>query len=61
MYACRSAALPGYTWTSSEDATGFLPGWECRKLESPLPGGSLSQWLTGFKIVKLIEGFPFEP
>jgi len=55
MYACQSDALPGYTWTSSTDATGSLPGWTCQRLEKPLPGSSLSQWLTGYKIVKLIE------
>jgi hypothetical protein len=56
MWACQSAALPGYIWTSSQDATDFLPGWTCEKLEEPLPGSSLSQWLTGWKIVRLIEG-----
>jgi hypothetical protein len=55
MYACQSAALPGYTWTSSVDATGFLPGWHCEALETPLPGSSLSQWLTSWKVVRLIE------
>jgi hypothetical protein len=58
MYACQSAALPGYTWASSSDATDFLPGWTCVALEEPLPGSSLSSWLTSWKIVKLIEGFP---
>ena len=56
MYACQSAALPGYTWVSSTDATGFLPGWTCARLEEPLPGSSLSSWLTSYKIVRLIEG-----
>lgn len=56
MYACQSDALPGYTWTSSTDATGFLPGWHCEALEEPLPGSTLSQWLTSWKIVRLIEG-----
>jgi hypothetical protein len=59
MWACRSAALPGYVWTSTADATGFLPGWECVKLEKPLEGSSISQWFTGWKIARLIEGFPF--
>lgn len=56
MYACQSDSLPGYTWTSSTDATGFLPGWHCERLDAPLPGSSLSQWLTSWKIVRLIEG-----
>lgn len=56
MWACQSASLPGYTWTSSTDATDFLPGWTCTALEKPLPGATLSQWLTSWKIVRLIEG-----
>lgn len=56
MYACQAASLPGYTWTSTTDATGFLPGWHCVPLEEPLPGSTLSQWLTSWKIVRLIEG-----
>lgn len=59
MWACRSAALPEYTWTSSTDATGFLPGWTCERLEKPLPGSSLQQWLTTRRIVQIIEEFPF--
>lgn len=59
MYVCRAAALPGYTWVSTTDATDFLPGWECRALEKPLEGSSLTQWLTGWKIARLIEGVPF--
>jgi len=56
MYVCQSAALPGYSWTSTVDATDFLPGWTCEALEKPLPGSTLSQWLTSWKIVRLIEG-----
>lgn len=59
MYACTSSQLPGYTWASSSDATNFLPGWTCERLEKPLPGGTLSQWLTSYKIIKLIERWPF--
>jgi hypothetical protein len=59
MYACHSASLPGYVWTSTEDATGFLPGWVCEKLEQPLPGSSVSGWSTAYKIARLIEGLPF--
>jgi hypothetical protein len=58
MWACHSQALPGYIWTSSQDATGFLPGWECVRLEEPLPGSSLTEWLTSYKIIRLIEGIP---
>lgn len=58
MYACRYASLPGYTWTSSSDQTGALPGLTCERLDKPLPGGSLSQWLTGYKIIRLIEELP---
>jgi len=57
MYACQSASLPGYTWTSTEDATGFLPGWTCERLDKPLPGSSASAWATAWKIARLIEGF----
>lgn len=53
---CQSAALPGYTWVSSEDATDFLPGWSCERLEHPLPGSSSSAWATMWKLVRLIEG-----
>jgi len=55
MYACRSAALPGYTWTSTTDESGSLPGWVCEPLEKPLPGSSLSQWFSAFKVAQLIE------
>lgn len=56
MWACHSEALPGYVWTSSTDATDFLPGWVCEKLEEPLEGSSSSGWATAYKVVKLIEG-----
>ncbi len=56
MWVCQSAALPGYSWTSSSDATDFLPGWSCEALEHPLPGTSLNQWLTSYKVIRLIEG-----
>lgn len=59
MWACHSAELPGYVWTSTSDATGFLPGWVCEPLERPLEGSSLSQWVTAQKVVRLIEQFPF--
>lgn len=60
MWVCRSAALPGYTWISSSDATDFLPGWECQRLEKPFSGSKLSQWFTAYKLAKLIEGqWPF--
>lgn len=59
MYVCQSAALPGYTWVSTTDATDFLPGWTCRALEKPLPGSSLTSWFTSWKIVRLIESLPF--
>lgn len=59
---CRSAALPGYTWISSSDASGFLPGWECRALEKPFSGSKLQQWFTAKKLMELIEGeWPFLP
>lgn len=57
MYACHAAELPGYVWTSTRDATGFLPGWVCVPLERPLPGSSLSSWFTTWKIARLIESF----
>lgn len=53
--------MPGYVWTSTEDATGFLPGWHCEKLEKPLPGSSYSGWATAYKIARLIEKLPFIP
>lgn len=59
MYACHSEALPGYVWTSTSDATGFLPGWVCEPLEEPLEGSSIAQWFTTWKIARLIEGVPF--
>ena len=36
MYACQSAALPGYTWVSANDATDFLPGWDLRAARAPV-------------------------
>jgi len=59
MWACHSDALPGYVWTSSTDATGFLPGWHCVRLEEPLPGSTFSGWAIAYKIVRLIEQLPF--
>lgn len=55
MYVCTSAALPEYKWTSSVDATDFLPGWTCEPLEHPLPGSSLQSWLRTSKVIRLIE------
>lgn len=59
MYACHSDALPGYVWTSTSDATDFLPGWKCVKLAEPLPGSTVSGWFTGWKVARLIEQFHF--
>lgn len=56
MYACHAASLPGYVWTSTTDATDFLPGWSCEKLEEPLPGSSEAGWATAYKVARLIEG-----
>jgi hypothetical protein len=56
MWACQAASLPGYTWASSSDATGFLPGWSCEPLEEPLPGASDNNWNVAYKVVRLIEG-----
>ncbi len=60
MWVCQSSQLPGYVWTSLSDATDFLPGWKCEKLEKPLPQSRLQQWITQWKILRLIEHFPFE-
>ncbi len=59
MYACHAAELPGYVWTSTTDQTDALPGWSCERLEKPLEGSTLSQWLSGYKIASLIEQLPF--
>lgn len=58
MWACQLAGLPAIQWSSSKDLTGDYPGIDCRRLESPLPGGTLSQELGWYKIARLIEGFP---
>lgn len=51
---CQSSALPGYTWVSAEDATDFLPGWTCVRVDKPLPGSSANAWYLMWKIVRLI-------
>ncbi len=56
MWACQADSLPGYTWVSSSDATGFLPGWHCEPLENSSLGAGLQEWLTSWKIVRLISG-----
>lgn len=56
-WVCHSEALPGYVWVSSSDATGFLPGWECRRIEGELPNsGGPTSWATMWKLARLIQG-----
>lgn len=57
-WICESDALPAIKWASTTDRTGWLPGWTCSKLETPLPGTIPRQWLTWGKIAQLIEDLP---
>jgi len=56
MWVCQSVAVPGVLFSSTSDQTGFLPGWYCERLETPLPVGGPSAWATWWKIARLIEG-----
>jgi hypothetical protein len=55
MWVCQSAAAPEILFSSTRDATGFLPGWTCRKLEQPLPQGGITSQFGWAKIAQLIE------
>jgi hypothetical protein len=59
MWVCQSAQAPGILFSSSRDETGFLPGWVCKKLETPLPEGGPTSYATWWKIARMIEGLPF--
>jgi hypothetical protein len=50
--------MPGIKWGSSSDLTGNLPGLTCTQLEKPLPGGSLNEIRSWWKIARLIELLP---
>ena len=56
---CSFASTPGIVFPSSTDETGTLPGLTCVKLEEPLPGSSATTWATFWKILRLIEAWPF--
>ena len=59
MWVCQSAAAPGVLFSSTRDASGFLPGWTCKKLDKPLPFGGPTSWSTWWKIARDIEAWPF--
>ena len=56
---CQYQTFPGILFSTSSDQTGLFPGLVCKRLAAPLPGGSLSQWFSFNKILRLIEELPF--
>jgi len=59
MWVCQSAAAPEILFSSSRDATGFLPGWTCRKVSPPFPGSTVGNVTRWWKIARALEGIPF--
>jgi hypothetical protein len=58
-WVCQWDAFPGIIWTASGDMTSDV-GITCRRLESPLPGSSVSSQLRiGRLLLKLLEFHPF--
>jgi hypothetical protein len=55
---CEYQVLPEFKFSSSTDLTGVIPSLVCKRLEGPLPGGSLSSFLKWNKIARLIEELP---
>jgi hypothetical protein len=54
MYVCHAAEAPAVLFSSDTDYTGLFPGWNCSPLEEPLPGSSLSEYLSWAKLLRLI-------
>ena len=59
MWVCRYEQFPDISFLSSSDQDGLVPGLQCRKLEKPLPGGTLSQFLSFQKLARLIDVWPW--
>lgn len=59
MYVCTYEQFPQVYFSTTSDQTGLVPGLVCKRLEEPLPGGTLTQWFSFNKILKLIDAFPF--
>jgi hypothetical protein len=59
MWVCQYQTFPGVLFSTSSDQTGLFPGLVCKRLDAPLPGGSLSQWFSFNKILRLVEELPF--
>jgi hypothetical protein len=55
---CEYEGFPGYKWQSASDDTDVFPGVVCRRVDPPLPGGSLSSFRNWFQIVKLLLELP---
>jgi hypothetical protein len=57
-YVCNFVTLPSLIFASSSDQTGALPGLTCTRVDEPLPGTGLTNWLSWAKITRLIESLP---
>lgn len=56
---CEYAALPLVKWYSTSDLSGELPGLTCVKVEGKAPSSSWSSWAGFYKILRLIDAFPW--
>jgi hypothetical protein len=59
-YVCQYDQLPLYKWFSDRDVTGQLPGLMCTPLAGKPPGTSWREHAGWWKIMQLVEGFPWE-
>lgn len=55
---CEFVEFPEVKFSSTSDQTGAIPGLVCSKLEEPLPGGSINDYLKWNKLAQLIEELP---
>lgn len=58
-WVCEFEQFPGVILTSSSDQSGDIPGLVCKRVDGALPGSSLNQSYTFWKILRLVEGLPF--
>lgn len=57
-YVCEYVQAPEFKFASTQDVTDRIPGLVCTRVERPLPGGSLSNFLKWNKIARLLEELP---
>jgi hypothetical protein len=56
---CTFVAQPEFKFFSSSDVSSSLLGVSCRRLEETVPGFSPTAWWRFWKLLRVLEGFPW--